>query len=95
MTPSTAAALSDLLSAVEGALQREDAPAAARAVEAAVRICADAARAGVRLDREDLARLAAVHARVEARALQLHEALAAKLAGAGRSRRATAAYRRR
>jgi hypothetical protein len=95
VSTSTAQALTDLLAAAEAAMEREDAPAAAQAVEAAVRACAEAAATGVQLDREDLARLVTHHARVQERATRVHQALAAKLEGAGRSRRAAAAYRHR
>lgn len=87
--------LAELLRAAEAALEREDAPAAARAIEAAAAACAAAQATGVRLDREDLARLAEQHAQLEARALQLHRTLASQLEDASRSRRAVDAYGRR
>lgn len=96
MTPaSAAAALAEELQAAEAALERGDPPAAAQAVLAAARTCAAAEAAGVRLDPADLARLTAQHGRLQARAAQTHQALAAQLEGAGRSRRAAVAYGRR
>lgn len=95
MTTPTAARLAELLAAVEESLEREDAQAAARAVEATTRLCAEAAATGVQLDREDLAHLLEQHARVQARALQVQREVAESLHDAGRSRRAADAYGRR
>ncbi|HYD39784.1 MAG TPA: hypothetical protein VEB43_03060 [Anaeromyxobacter sp.] len=95
MTSPRCVQLAELLSAVDAALDREDAAAAEEAVGAALRLCAELAAARVPLDREELARLSAQHARLEERAIRARDALAARLDEAGRSRRAAVAYGRR
>lgn len=95
MRPSPADALGALLAAADAALDREDAAGAEAAVAAALRVCAELASARVPLDREDLARLSAQHARLEERAVRARDAVAARLEEAGRSRRAATAYGRR
>lgn len=92
MSAAVIARLSELLAGVDAALDREDATAAAEGVAAALRLCEELAAAPVPLDPEALARLAAQHARLEARAVRARDALAARLEEAGRSRRAAAAY---
>ena len=90
-----AAPLSDLLTVAQAALEREDVAAAAEAVGAAARTCADMAARGVRPDPASLGQLVRQHAQLEASAWRTREALAARLGQVGRSRRASRAYRRR
>ena len=92
MSPSPAETLGALLAAVDAALDREDAAAAEAAVGAALRVCEELSAARVPLDREELARLSAQHARLEERAVRARDAVAARLDEAGRSRRAAVAY---
>jgi hypothetical protein len=87
--------LTDLLAAAQAALERDDVAAAARAVDAAARTCADMAARGVAPDPAGLGDLVRRHAQLEARALQTRDALSSRLAQAGRSRQAIRAYRGR
>jgi len=87
--------LADLLAATRAALDRGDAAAAASAAGEAARTCTHMAAGGISLDREELGRLRKQQTELQAQALRAREALSARLAQAGRSRRAILAYRRR
>ncbi len=95
MTPAPPLArLAELLSAVEAALEAGDARAAAEAVEAGVRACADLG-GRVRLDPAEVAQLAQRHERLLERAVRARDAVGEQLKAAGQSRRAATAYGRR
>ncbi len=91
----SASTLSELLSAAEAALDRDDAPAAVQAVEAAARACAALGESGAHLEASLLPRLLEQHARLQSRAVQARDAVTVLLQAAGRSRRARTAYRQR
>jgi hypothetical protein len=91
----SASLLTDLLAVAQAALDREDAPAAAAAVDAAARTCADMAARGVPLDRAALGQLLPRHSLLLERAVRARDGLATRIAQAGRSRRAIVAYGRR
>jgi hypothetical protein len=93
--PLAASDLEDVLRQATLALERGDAPAAARAMDAAAGLCAEAERSGLRLPSSTLARARAAWERC-GRAAQRHRAkLEASLLQLGTSRRAVGAYRRR
>lgn len=95
MSPATLGTLSDLLGVVEAALDRGDGPAAAEAVQQAVRACAELGAGGMAVDRTLLTRLADRQRQLLERAVHARDALAEQLRAAGQSRRATTAYGRR
>ncbi len=84
-----------LLAVAQAALERDDAPAAAAAVDAAARTCADMAARGVPLDRATLGQLLPRHSLLVERAARARDTLAARIAQAGLTRRAILAYRGR
>jgi len=87
--------LADALRAVEEALARDDATAAAAAAGLAARLSQQLAASGDRPAPAEGARLQALHARCLARATAAQERLGVLLRQAGQSRRAETAYRRR
>jgi hypothetical protein len=82
------------LAATAAALDAGDGEAAAEASARAARACATLEAGGHRLEPERLARLAELQARCQATAAQALGRLGGELAGAARSTRAAAAYKR-
>lgn len=82
------------LATTAAALDAADAEGAAEASGRAARACAALEAAGARLPPERLARLVDLQARCQATAGQAMARLGAELAGAARSTRAVAAYRK-
>jgi hypothetical protein len=91
----SASNLTELLAAAQAALDREDGPATAAAVDAAARTCADMAARGAPLDPGALGQLRSQHSLLLDRAVRARDALAVRIAQAGLTRRAILAYRGR
>jgi hypothetical protein len=88
------ATLGEALRRAARALDGDDAVAAAAALEQATHACEAALREDLRLDREALGALRALHGRCVEAAHRAREKLALALGVAGDARRAVAAYRR-
>jgi hypothetical protein len=91
----SAPVLTDLLAAAEAALDRGDPLAAAEAVAAAARACAELEASHTSLPPQDLPHLRELHARLSGRAAAARDEVAGQLAALDRSRRARTAYGRR